>query len=182
MATRTTWSPGPASWENDLTQLPASQWNYDRAAHLLVTLGGGDVHNVTADVLQALGRLDAPIDVRVVVGGTNPHAATLAAEAECPTLPIELLPDVSDMAELFFWADLAVTAGGGTCWEMAFCGLPALIIVTADNQRQVARALDDAGAAVSLGERTDWDERRAADAIASLITNSTPAGFSASAS
>jgi uncharacterized protein (DUF1800 family) len=41
MATRTGWSPGPASWKDDLTPIAAGDWNYDRAAHLLTHAGFG---------------------------------------------------------------------------------------------------------------------------------------------
>ena len=41
MVTRTSWAPGPATWNDDLTPLPAGEWNYDRAAHLLAHAGFG---------------------------------------------------------------------------------------------------------------------------------------------
>jgi len=41
MATRARWSPGPAAWKDDLAPLPANEWNYDRAAHLLAHAGFG---------------------------------------------------------------------------------------------------------------------------------------------
>jgi uncharacterized protein (DUF1800 family) len=49
MATRSTWSPGPASWQDDLAPLPAAQWNADRAAHLLAHAGfGGSPEDIQA--------------------------------------------------------------------------------------------------------------------------------------
>ncbi len=41
MATRIGWSPGPATWKDDLTPITAADWNYDRAAHLLAHAGFG---------------------------------------------------------------------------------------------------------------------------------------------
>jgi uncharacterized protein DUF1800 len=41
MTQRIQWSPGPAGWQDDLSQLPSSEWNYDRAAHLLAHAGFG---------------------------------------------------------------------------------------------------------------------------------------------
>jgi hypothetical protein len=41
MATRMGWSPGPATWNNDLAPIGAADWNYDRAAHLLAHAGFG---------------------------------------------------------------------------------------------------------------------------------------------
>ena len=41
MTTRINWSPGPASWKDDLAPIGAADWNYDRAAHLLTHAGFG---------------------------------------------------------------------------------------------------------------------------------------------
>jgi hypothetical protein len=53
MITRDKWSPGPASWQDDLSPLPRSEWGYDRAAHLLAHAGFGG----TPDEIQKLGDL-----------------------------------------------------------------------------------------------------------------------------
>ncbi len=50
MSVRTQWSPGPAAWQDDLSPLPQSEWNYDRAAHLLAHAGFGG----TPDEIQKL--------------------------------------------------------------------------------------------------------------------------------
>jgi RimJ/RimL family protein N-acetyltransferase len=55
------------------------------------------------------------------------------------------------MPELMAWADMAVTAGGITSWEIAFLGLPNLTLVLANNQGLVAEGLDQSGAAIKLG-------------------------------
>jgi len=41
MASRLGWSPGPASWKGDLAPMSATDWSYDRAAHLLAHAGFG---------------------------------------------------------------------------------------------------------------------------------------------
>jgi hypothetical protein len=41
MASRMGWSPGPASWTDDVAPMSAADWNYDRAAHLLTHVGFG---------------------------------------------------------------------------------------------------------------------------------------------
>jgi len=49
MASRTPWSPGPASWKDDLAPISAADWNRDRAAHLLAHAGFG---GTPADIQQ----------------------------------------------------------------------------------------------------------------------------------
>jgi uncharacterized protein (DUF1800 family) len=41
MNARTHWSPGPATWRDDLSALPQKEWSADRAAHLLAHAGFG---------------------------------------------------------------------------------------------------------------------------------------------
>jgi uncharacterized protein DUF1800 len=41
MASRVGWSPGPATWRDDLSPITAADWSYDRAAHLLAHAGFG---------------------------------------------------------------------------------------------------------------------------------------------
>jgi UDP-2,4-diacetamido-2,4,6-trideoxy-beta-L-altropyranose hydrolase len=126
----------------------------DRARRLLVTLGGGDPGNATLTVLRALAL--APIDgleARIVVGSQNPHGSLLREEAKRLGLgdSVRLLAHPAEMPELMAWADLAVSAAGTTCWELAFLGVPAALGIVADNQEAIAAALEGAGAAVSLG-------------------------------
>ena len=50
-------------------------------------------------------------------------------------------------------ADLALTAGGSTLYELAYLGLPAVVLEVADNQAAVCRAMDQAGASFTRVER-----------------------------
>jgi RimJ/RimL family protein N-acetyltransferase len=59
------------------------------------------------------------------------------------------------MPELMAWADIAISAGGSTCWEIAFMGLPSLIITTADNQADIAKELGNACVIIDLGWHED---------------------------
>jgi UDP-2,4-diacetamido-2,4,6-trideoxy-beta-L-altropyranose hydrolase len=112
------------------------------ARQLLVTLGAADPLNVTAGVIACIGpALPAHTEIVVVLGGSNPHADAIAAQAT--RLPkCRVLPDPgNDMPRLMATADLAVCAGGSTMWEMACMGTPFIPIVIAENQRQAALAM-----------------------------------------
>jgi len=117
----------------------------DRARKVLITLGGGDPDNVTGKVLKALASLDA--EIKVAVGGSNSHVEHLKVDIRQLKNNAELIVDATNMPDLMSWADVAVAAGGTTSWELAFMGLPSLVLVLADNQQAVADALDSAGAA-----------------------------------
>lgn len=130
------------------------------AGHILVTLGGADPDNFTLKVIEALDLLNLPeLEVKIVIGSVNPYYNLIKKRMARVSFKGELLANVSNMAPLMTWADLALTAGGSTCWEFAFLGVPIIIFVVSENQRGVAAGLDAAEAglncAASRGMRTD---------------------------
>ncbi|WCJ58883.1 UDP-2,4-diacetamido-2,4,6-trideoxy-beta-L-altropyranose hydrolase [Fontisphaera persica] len=148
-----------ARWRHSPRTFPA------QAQKLLVTLGGSDPANATAKVIEALHLLGgAAPQALVLAGAANPHAAALA-RALAGT-PHQCLPHVPDMPARMAEADLAIAAGGTTVWELAFMGLPALLLCLADNQRRNCHELAAAGAAVNLG----WHETATPDQIAAALT------------
>ncbi len=121
------------------------------ARNVLVTLGGADAENVSGMALSAISQLRlAELEVKVAVGPANPHRTKLAALAERTGMPVELVNASSQMPELMEWADIAVSAAGGTSWELLFMQVPMIAISVADNQRPSARRLGEMGLASVL--------------------------------
>lgn len=144
------------------------------AYKVLVTLGGADADNATLQILQAFEELkNEAFEVRVVVGAANPRFQELrsAVGALDPRLSIRLEENPIDMAVLMKWADFAVSAAGSTIWEMAFMGLPPLLLVTAANQGASARLLRDTGVAMLLGEHEELSSDCISLSIRELATN-----------
>lgn len=121
------------------------------AHQLLVFFGGTDPGNQTLKLVHALRALaDAPL-ARLVLGPANPHLEAVRNAAR--GFPrIEVIAATSKMAELIDAADLGIGTCGGAAWERCLLGLPTLVTVTADNQRDDARILDALGAVRNLGE------------------------------
>ena len=95
-------------------------------------------------ILDSLARLDCDgLAVHLVSGaaaGGMPSADAAGRQYE-----LQVLTDVRDMAQHMAWADGAVSACGSTVWELAFMGLPAVLIVVADNQVPIAAQLQEYG-------------------------------------
>jgi UDP-2,4-diacetamido-2,4,6-trideoxy-beta-L-altropyranose hydrolase len=142
--------------EEFLRAAPADKEIPEIARNLLVTLGGADQANHTFQVMEALNLVEAPLTVKVVLGPSNPHLEMIRAAAQQSRHRLEILQDVENMAPLMAWADLAVSAGGSTIWELAFMGVPAIFGVVADNQKNAVLALARAGypAFLDLGRAT----------------------------
>jgi len=131
------------------------------AQKVLVTLGGGDPDNLTLKVIHALRQVYVDgLEAAVVVGPSNPHFHELETTFRQSPFTIRLVRDTSDMPKLMAWADLAVSGGGSTCWELAFMGLPNLILVMAENQRAVAEGLNRFGVGLNLGRHAELSEHK----------------------
>jgi len=139
---------------------------------IIITLGGADPDNMTLKIIQALKSLDdSGLHVTVIVGAGNQYIDILKESAIEVPFNVEIAINVQDMPELITSSDLAISAGGSTCWELAFLGLPSLIIVMADNQIQVAKRLEELGVAKNLGWHEDVSELDIVNATLSLIKN-----------
>ena len=141
------------------------------ACKVLVTLGGADPDNVTGKVIQALACL-RDVEAVVIVGGSNPNLTSLQSAIRNSQSAIRLVVDIANMPELMTWADVGVSAGGFTSWELAFMGLPSIVIVIAANQTVVAAALDREGVTVNLGEHAQVSVEQIAAALQSVLADS----------
>ncbi|MFV1467693.1 UDP-2,4-diacetamido-2,4,6-trideoxy-beta-L-altropyranose hydrolase [Idiomarina sp. HB] len=121
---------------------------------VLVTMGGVDKDNHTEKALNALtlSTLDDKTEVKVVLGKEAPWFAEVKKQAEKSRLNVQVKSNVSNMAELMSQSDFAIGAAGSTSWERCCLGLPTLMCVLADNQRGIAEALMQSGAAVFVAE------------------------------
>ncbi|MFM6455177.1 MAG: glycosyltransferase, partial [Planktothrix sp.] len=84
-----------------------------------------------------------------------PHYESLEIAVQDSRFPIRLERNVTNMPGLIAWADVAISAGGSTCWELAFMGLPSILLVLAENQRAVVEGLEKCGCCINLG----WHEK-----------------------
>jgi UDP-2,4-diacetamido-2,4,6-trideoxy-beta-L-altropyranose hydrolase len=120
---------------------------------VLLSLGGGDATAAIGRILSLLKQMPAgAITLRVLAAGGN--AEQINSLAGSMTLPITVLTQVRNMAEQYLASDVAIGAAGTSSWERACLGLPTLMYVLADNQREIAKATDEAGAATIVNDAT----------------------------
>lgn len=143
-----------------------------KATKLLVTLGGADADNITHKVISALA--GSGLEIKVAVGGSNPHLPSLrqaAEEVTKETTRVELVVDSSEMAQLMQWAEIAVAAAGSTSWELCVSALPTLFLVLADNQAANARELERLGFGLCLGRGLECDKSVLRESVLQLTEN-----------
>lgn len=143
----------------------------EAARHLLVTLGGSDPDNVTLNVIQALQQLSGEWEAAIVVGGQNPHYHELVT-AVGDDSRFHLRRNVPSMPELMAWADLAVSAGGSSIWELAFMGVPTLLVTLADNQSEAVNTLAQNDICLKLDQNRTLTLARVSEYLENLLNDS----------
>jgi UDP-2,4-diacetamido-2,4,6-trideoxy-beta-L-altropyranose hydrolase len=119
---------------------------------IVISLGGVDKDNVSSEVLLALDHCKflADTEICLVLGASSPWIEELRQLVQRLSSNVELRVAVSNMAECLSGCDLAVGAAGTSAWERCCLGVPTLMLVLADNQREIAARLTATGAAQLL--------------------------------
>jgi UDP-2,4-diacetamido-2,4,6-trideoxy-beta-L-altropyranose hydrolase len=117
---------------------------------VLIFFGGVDAGNFTGRAIEALAGIDlAGLNVDVVIGAQHPCREQI--KAACAQHGFIWYVQTDKVAELMAAADMSIGAAGSACWERCCLGLPALLVALADNQINIAKALDLFGACIYIG-------------------------------
>jgi len=142
----------------------------DTVARVLVIMGGADPSALTEKVVQALLDTAWPIQIRAVLGDVG-RAEELGRKPLQNTQALEVLIQAADLSESLLWCDLALSAAGSTCWELACLGTPMALILTAENQKVAYEQLTAAGIALPLGPGDGLTSAGLRRALAPLVNN-----------
>lgn len=139
---------------------------------VFISFGGVDKFNLTGLIIKALLDISqVDIKLEVLLGKTNPHIPllkTLYSDNKKVTLYIQ----PPNVAEIMGLADISISAGGTTILELCKLGIPTLLIITAQNQSQMATSLDMGGYVKCLGHAKTIDINELKHNVINLITNS----------
>lgn len=125
---------------------------------LLISMGGVDKDNVTRKILEALEKIALPktCSITIVMGATAPWLGDILEFSATLPWAVEVKVNVDDMAQLMSDSDFAIGAAGATSWERCCLGLPAVMVVLADNQKFAADLLELANAVIRLSLEGDF--------------------------
>lgn len=142
------------------------------AKNILITFGGADKNNITLKIINCINCLSIPdLDLKIVIGPENSNFHNIQGVLTTMNLSHSLLQNVNNMAPIMRWADLAITAAGSTCWELALMGVPALLVAVADNQLKVAETLNSKGIMKNLGWWEELTEKEIMKEISIYLLN-----------
>jgi UDP-2,4-diacetamido-2,4,6-trideoxy-beta-L-altropyranose hydrolase len=119
---------------------------------VVISMGGTDPNNLTEVAVQAIleykEKNNSKLEIKVVVGDSVLWREKSRGYRNQRGVEVCISP--KNMASIFSWADFCIGSSGSTNWERCCMGLPAVVIIDGENEREVAESLVDAGALVSI--------------------------------
>ncbi len=111
--------------------------------NLLIMSGGSDPYDIIPGILGAIC-VDEYSDINVICGRYSKNIATLR-EKYARHLSVHIHSHVDGIWEFYDEADVAISAGGSTLYELASMGVPTITYSFADNQIANVRSFDRDG-------------------------------------
>lgn len=141
-----------------------------RATNVLVSMGGADVSGATLRVIEGLDKLDKEIQKSIIIGPGFPHHSELKGLLPEPAEHnFKISYNVSNMAQSMFEADLAISHGGDTLYELACVGTPNLVLYEVEHEGIQAGVFEQKGATIRLGKGTEVPTKQITAAVSSLL-------------
>jgi len=151
-------NPVRANLKDDNRDSAAKKWGLKPDRTTFLVFGGSQgARRINELMLEILPRLKALENFQVLWATGEQNFAPIVAQAGNLN-HVKVVPYIDEMAAAFSLADFVLCrAGASTIFELANCGLPALLVpfpfATADHQTFNARVLAQAGAARMLVEK-----------------------------
>jgi len=132
---------------------------------ILVTLGGSDIRGLTCPLAGRLMNRFPGVELHAIIGGgvryTEEHEALCIKGAH-----VHQNLDALAIRNLMDEADVAISGGGQTLYELACRGLPAVVVNLIDNQTEDIRGFSSRGFAVLACQ---WDAADLLDRVESGV-------------
>ena len=68
-------------------------------------------------------------------------------------------------------SDVAISAGGTSSYELAYFGIPNIIITVAGNQENIANEMNEKQVSISIGSKKEFNKEILLDKVKELIIN-----------
>lgn len=140
---------------------------YESGGNILVSMGGSDFNNLTARTLNALRNIKHGVDV--VIGPVFKFKDEVERLKKGLGQNFRFHYDVSTLAPLMAGASTAITAFGTTLYELAYMGVPAIIINNYREDSPDVEIFSSFGTAIPLGYFKEVSERLIEGAVESLV-------------
>ncbi|MDH5828677.1 GNAT family N-acetyltransferase [Sphingobacterium faecium] len=144
---------------------------HQTARRVLVSMGGTDPSNLTELVIESLNLISDPLAISIVLGKGFDEKIILRLRymMEFSHHHIDILQNISNMADVMRQHDFGIINGGNTRFELALLGLPFVSISINENQSKLADRLSANGIGFNLGVFTSLNPEFISSKIHKLL-------------
>jgi len=144
-----------------------------RGRKILVTCGGGDEMGISLKIVRALGRLKQDVGITVVAGRAFDKTDELDARVAGANGRFKVVRDPKDMSRIMASSGLAICTFGITAYELAFLGVPAIILSHSEHNHEAAELFAQMNTAEYLGYHRDVSEAKILSRVKRLLGDTT---------
>jgi UDP-2,4-diacetamido-2,4,6-trideoxy-beta-L-altropyranose hydrolase len=143
----------------------------DNVDNILVSFGGGDPDNITAEVLEVLKDDSySKINVNAVMSNASEHKDFIKKICE-ENDNFKYHLQIDYMARLMSEADIFIGAGGSTSLERMAMGLPSVVVSIAENQNKICEDLAKANLVKYVGTSKEYTNDKFKDVLNQAISD-----------
>lgn len=150
-------------------------WIKNEVERIFVFQGGGDPYGLTSKIIKSLMRLDLKQTIDVIVGGAlmSEHIKKLNKIKASLKDKFIFYTNISqeEVYNIMEKVDLAITAAGNTLYELAYFGIPSIVISHHKRHHEVATTFENYNAVINLGIGESIREEDISNQVAKIITD-----------
>ena len=137
--------------------------------NILITFGGEDLRCMSPRVLKILTDEFPELTKVLVIGkGFNKDIIKVCEDIADKRTRMVYYPNAEAMKDLMLKADIAISAGGQTLYELARIGVPTIAIIVADNQEMQVKTFFERGFLYGFFYWDEFDDTRLSEYIEEL--------------
>jgi UDP-2,4-diacetamido-2,4,6-trideoxy-beta-L-altropyranose hydrolase len=144
-----------------------------RAENILISFGGSDEDNFTAETLEQLRSLPLKEEIiRVILGPGFRHRDAILEIERASKLNLQVINNCQDMSEQLIWCDLAILGSGSTFWEACCLAVPTVLVRMVENQNLIFNTAEASNAAILIDSARNLAKLKTEDLLINLIDDS----------
>ena len=119
---------------------------------ITIFMGGSDRSNVSGKIADdILNFQDKHFSINIVIGTANKNKKALYQKFENNN-KITILENIENIAEVFSKTFIAINTGGTAMYELAFLGIPTIILWEDEHEKQLAKDFQKKGFSQTAGQ------------------------------
>lgn len=174
-------------YQIDETMLLGTEYNLTRAEfrnlpprklnkeikQLMITVGGADPKNSTMKILDLVVHQESLLatQINVIIGPAFNNNNNGIKNYASNYSNIVLWEDVEEMSQVMLEADIAISSGGSTLYELCACGTPTIAFILADNQQDIVEYFFKNELLISVGWFDEITDEKLKLALEDIINN-----------